>query len=392
MKKKVTIGMCGSAGPLDEYNPFRIMREEIAAEILHILNKGPLTISGISKVISRDEASIEMVIKSLLKINALRKENGKCRVNFAIFSKEDQRIIFNIGKKYGKQLASELLNHRKELSNSAKEVSCANFITKDKILFALVGCFGLDWHSLEELEKMNFLRLHKKQPGKRDYLLLGRERSGISIRRLYWGSHSESVGKYTFTSFGDDAGPRSCLPDTLWQASGAVSEHIKGDRGLREAFANALSLYGKNLLRDCGQALELLARGDVVKNMKFQEFILSFLERLEYISRKGKHYNIRIPVFLPKDEEIIRKIEKRTSKVACDFVAQKYPEMKDALSKTRPILNKVPIDEVFNDVWHKIFAYCNMFLAEEGFMYDPPETPYHSRYLPWVTVTEENKG
>ncbi len=389
MEKKVNIWIGGNAGPLDDYNPFKITQEGIAPEILYILNKGPLTVSQISRAITKDEASVAKTINSLLKINAVRMEDGKYWVNFSIFSEEDQKIVFNIGEEYGKQLAYKLLEDKKEFSNLANKIQCANYIEKDKIIFALVGCFALDWYCLEELEKNNFLRSYKKQPGKRDYILQGGESSDINVHRLYWGSHNMGAEEYTFTSFGDHVGPRSSLPDILWQASTAVSEHIKGDPDLRETFANILSLYSENLLSDCGKLLELLLTNRELKSIENQGTLLNFLKKLNYISWEGKKYKLEIPVFLPQDEKIINEINKRTAKIVCYLLKHNYSKIKDALSETRPILNEISFEEVFVDVWHKIFGHCNMFLAEEGFMYNPPETPYHARYLPWVTIKKE---
>jgi len=81
----------------------------------------------------------------------------------------------------------------------------------------------------------------------------------------------------------------------------------------------------------------------------------------------------------------------RTARIVCNFLKYNYSKMKNALNTTKPVLNKVPFEEVFVDVWHNIFGYCNMSLAEEGFMYDPPENPYHARYLSWVTVRKRIK-
>jgi hypothetical protein len=388
MEKKVNTWICGDAGPLDDYNPFKITRREIAPEILYILNREPLSILQIGRALTKGEASVEKTINSLLKINAVRRENGKYWVNFSIFSEEDQKIVFDIGEKYGKQLAYELLKGKKEFSNLANKIQCAKYVRKDKIIFALIGCFALDWYCLDELEKNNFLRQHKEQPGSRDYILQGGESSGIDIPRLYCESHNMDAGEYIFTSFGDQ-GPRSSLPDILWQASTAVSEHIKGEQNLREAFANILSLYSKNLLIDCGKLLELLLMNRELKSIKNQGTLLNFLKKLNYISREGKKHKVEIPIFLPQDEKIINEINKRTARIVCDFLKRNYPKIKDALSEIRPILNKISFEEIFVDVWHNIFGYCNMFLAEKGFMYNPSETPYHARYLPWITIKKE---
>ncbi len=255
MEKKVNTWICGDAGPLDDYNPFKITREGIAPEILYILNREPLTVFQISRAIKKDKISVEKTINSLLKINAVRMEDGKYWVNFSIFSEEDQNIVFNIGKEYGKQLAYKLLEDKKELSNPVNKIQCAKYIRKEKIIFALIGCFALDWYCLDKLEKNNFLKQNKKQPGNRYYILQGGGSSGINIPGLYCGGHNMDVGEYIFTSFGDHAGPRSSLPDILWQSSSAVSKHIKGKKDLRETFANILSHYSKNILSDCGKLL-----------------------------------------------------------------------------------------------------------------------------------------
>jgi len=55
MEKKVNTWICGNAGPLDDYNPFKITQKGIAPEILYILNKGPLTVSQISKTVTKDK-------------------------------------------------------------------------------------------------------------------------------------------------------------------------------------------------------------------------------------------------------------------------------------------------------------------------------------------------
>lgn len=128
------------------------------------------------------------------------------------------------------------------------------------------------------------------------------------------------VGKYVFTSFGDHAGPRSCLSDILWQASIAASEHIKGDPDIRGASVSVLSLYSKNLLFDCGKLLELLVIGGDMESIKNQNLLLNFLKMLGYISKKDRHYKIKIPIFLPDDEKIISEVNRRIAKTVYNFL------------------------------------------------------------------------
>lgn len=386
MGKKVRYFICGSVGKWDDYNPIKVTREEIVSETVYILNREPLTISQISDAIKKDEATVKKIIDSLLKANVIREDDGKYWINFTLYSKEDNKILLDIGKEYGKQLAHKLMENKTELSNLTDRIRCADFIERNKINFALIGCFALDWYCLEELEKYNFLVLYKKQPGNRDYILKGNELSDTNVIKslLYCGSDNQAVGEYTFTSFGGGA-VRSSFPNILWQVSTSAFGNIKGSSDLREAFVNVLSLYTEDLLKDCGKLIESLIIGKETEATN-RDALLNLLEKLEYIIKEDGHHKVNIPVFFPEDKEIINKINSRVAKIVIDFIDPIYSKIRDALSGIRPTLNKIPFRETFSEVWHKIFGYCNRFLAEEGFMYDPPETPYNARYLPWITI------
>lgn len=386
MGKKVRYFICGSVGKWDDYNPIKVTREEIVSETVYILNREPLTISQISDAIKKDETTVKKIIDSLLKANAIREDDGKYWINFTLYSKEDNKILLDIGKEYGKQLAHKLMENKTELSNLTDRIRCADFIERNKINFALIGCFALDWYCLEELEKYNFLVLYKKQPGNRDYILKGIELSDTNVIKslLYCGSNNQTVGEYTFTSFGGGA-VRSSFPNILWQVSTSAFDNIKGSSDLRETFVNVLSLYTEDLLKDCGRLIESLIVGKETEATN-RDALLNLLEKLEYIIKEDGHHKVNIPVFFPEDKEIINKINSRVAKIVIDFIDPNYSKIRDVLSGIRPTLNKIPFGETFSEVWHKIFGYCNRFLAEEGFMYDPPETPYNARYLPWITI------
>ncbi|MHA1560590.1 MAG: winged helix-turn-helix domain-containing protein [Promethearchaeota archaeon] len=390
MGKKVRFYICGSVGKWDDYNPIKVTREEIVSEIVYILNREPLTISQISDAIRKDEATVKKIIDSLLKVNVIREDDGKYWVNFTLYSKEDKKILLDIGKEYGKQLAHKLVENKTDLSNLTEKIRCADFIERNKINFALIGCFALDWYCLEELEKYNFLVFHKKQPGNRDYILKGDELSDTNLIKslLYCGSESQAVGEYIFTSFGGSTARsvfRSTFPDILWQVSTSAFENIKGSSDLREAFVNVLSLYTEDLLKDCGRLIESLIVGKKTE-VTNRDALLNLLEKMEYIFKEDGHHKVTIPVFFPEDKEIINKINNRVAKIVIDFIDSNYSKIRDALSGIRPTLNKIPFGETFSEVWHNIFGYCNRILAEEGFMYNPPETPYNARYLPWITI------
>jgi DNA-binding MarR family transcriptional regulator len=59
---RVFVYICGSAGPYDEYNPFKVARQEHAPEILYLLNREPLTAEELSERLS---VSVETVSRVL---------------------------------------------------------------------------------------------------------------------------------------------------------------------------------------------------------------------------------------------------------------------------------------------------------------------------------------
>jgi len=382
---KIDIWIIGNAGDWDNYNPLKVIQKKVAKEILYILNNKPSTISELAKFIK--DKTIHETINSLLKINAIRKERGKYWVNFPIFSMKDQKIILNVGKEYGKRLAYKLLEDKSKFIELVNKIQCSNYIEKDKIIFATIGCFSLNWDCLNELEKNNFLILHKKQPGNREYILQGGEPFPLKNNKLYCISRSMSAEKYTFTSFGGP-GKRFSLPDLLWEELFAISDYPQWNQEFKEVFIAILSFYQKNLLIECGKIIESIIMNRKIKMAK--KNIINFLKKLEYICEEDKHYKIKIPVFLPEDKEVIDEINKIVREKVCNFVEKNYVDIKKKLSKITPVINKVPFSEIFVDVWHKIFGYCNMFLSSEGFMYEPEESYYHSRYLSWIIIHNKN--
>ena len=69
-----------------------------------------------------------------------------------------------------------------------------------------------------------------------------------SLRELYWGSHNEPWGDYTFTSFGDHDSERRCLPDLLWRIRASATPYGE-TASLRQAREQALRCYAVEVAR-----------------------------------------------------------------------------------------------------------------------------------------------
>jgi hypothetical protein len=250
--------VCGDSGPFDEFNPSFVSKQKLSLELLYILNKHPM---NTDKVCSTLKISLNQATKLLdnwARINAIREESGVYHVNFAIFTKEDLLILAQVSDPIARELADRIGDHTKRIISLTKNFSAAKQVQIEKLLFSALGCFILDWLGLKTLEEEKLLIKSKPQPGNRNYLLFAREEVDRKTAqrlydKMYWGSHSNTLDEYTFTSFGDHSGARYAFPDVLWalQASPkAVQSLFKSPSWIIEKLSTITKLCSSKMLRD----------------------------------------------------------------------------------------------------------------------------------------------
>ena len=79
--------------------------------------------------------------------------------------------------------------------------------------------------------------------------------------------------------------------------------------------------------------------------------------------------------------------------VMIDWHEQNYEQIKSASSQLTPILNSVPLERVYTEIWHFVFAIANRTLVEEGFFADPyAEDRLHKGFITviWVNGIAEH--
>jgi len=263
---RISTYICGSAGPNDQFNPFRATRQDHAPEILFLLNSEPLGLRELSTRLNIDIELAEKVLGDMARIGAVEERNGKWSVSFAIFNRQDIRLMAERTRRPALDLADKIVEKRREIEEILARLSCAGQVEMGKLAFAVVGCFILDWRGLEVLNQKGLTLCGKKrQPGDRNYVLLGREEGAEQglLERVYWGSHKSNFGSITFTSFGDHAGCRYALPDLAVHFPSLVSQ-LGERRGAPDWFgvktSEALDVFQANSVADCGRLLLLLGK------------------------------------------------------------------------------------------------------------------------------------
>lgn len=398
--KRLMMYVCGDSGPFDEFNPSFVARQKLGLELLYVLNKHPMNMNKVCSTLKISRKRAMKLLNSWARINAIREESGVYHVNFAIFTKEDLRILAQTSEPIARELADRIGTHAKRIISLAKNFSAAKQVLMEKLLFAALGCFILDWLGLKTLEEERLLVKNKPQPGNRSYLLFAREvdrKTALQLYdKMYWGSHSDVSDGYTFTSFGDHLGMRYAFPDVLWtlQASPkAVQTFFKSPSWMTEKLSTITQLCSKKMLRDTAFFLfRLNAEGaisakELTKNNveAWLRNLIHLLEDMNYIVREKGRLKLNYPIFADDDKKIVEQIGDTILPLVTQTIRQNYSVLERALSSTTPVRNKVALNEVLNEAWHWIFAQTNKILAEKGFLYDPPKKrAEEARYIAWV--------
>ena len=229
--KRLMMYVCGDSGSFDEFNPSFVARQKFGLELLYLLNKHPMNINEVCSRLKINQEHAMKLLNSWARINAIREESGVYHVNFAIFTKEDLMVLAQASELIANKLAERIGDYATKIISLAKNFSAARQVQTEKLLFAALGCFILDWLGLKTLEEEKLLVKNKPQPGNRSYLLFAREEVDLKTAlklydKMYWGSHSDMSEWYIFTSFGDHHGIRYAFPDVLWTLQALSLIHI----------------------------------------------------------------------------------------------------------------------------------------------------------------------
>lgn len=383
--------ICGSCNVDDEYNPFHILRDPLAREIIWRLNAGPATAVQLAMAIGREEAEVTSLLTALERTNAITSENQMYQLAFSVFTAADRRVVWKAATDVGIEIADHLAQVRPALAEIVGGLSSAQYVGIDRLLLAIVGCFALDWGSLERLGQLGYLARHKTQPGGGNYILFAAE-PGIDVKRRLCYSHNYSVDGYIFTTFGDITGDRDAFPDLLWRLDQSMAEDIPF--AWNQALRQSLQPYLDDLLRDAACLLENLARESLAQEVdhgaeveqRRAAALFPLLLRLGYVRKEFEDWRPAAPVFLPSDKTLIETAVSLITDEVETVVAGCYDWLQQALRGISPLNNGVPLAEVFTEVWHFIFAEANRVLIESGFMASPARTREGSaRFTAWLT-------
>ncbi len=387
--KDIRFGICGDLdwhSTSAEDNPLVTLKKERVKELIYDLNRNPMEEE---KLFSKYE-DLEEEIKKLLRLETLKKRDGKVYVNFTFLDEKDNEMMFEVCEDYAEDLVEKIIPKEEVIQTILSRYE-NDMLEKEKLAFFIIGCYFLDWGSLTFFREWDIANNLKPQPGGNEYILWGEKQDEGMLKEIYWGGHMVPDMDHIFQTFGDHHSDteRDTLPDILHRFYDFDFEGGKEYRsllfekrkGLASELAEIMSLVGKD-----GIDTEELEKsiGDPLSNKH-----ISLLERLNYVEEEEGTYYLSIPYFIEEDVEMIADCIEPFVPVLKNWLDENWEDLKEDLKDTRPMKNGVPFDEFFIQVWHYIFGSVNKKLAREGIIYDSySDESKHKGYLPGVSEKE----
>lgn len=378
------VGLCGSLNTEAKYNPFISLNKDEVQQMLLELSRKPLS----KPELLEKYPELGEDIEHLLRLNALKQNSDSLLVNFTLFNKEDLELIYDVTRNYAQNLATLIAKEKGYINEVLAQYSNQKINLK-KLAFIIVGCYFLDWGSLQLMKSWDMMEVGKEQPGKSKYTLWAEEMNIINKKEIYSGGHSAKIGTYLYHTFGDHAvdTERNAFPDLLFYSD-------KYDKLASREYNRLLSDKKDELAKEIGEIIEIIGKTGVSKDKLTAtadfdrtkiEKVVDLLKELDYISEEKNSLILNIPYFDDNDMELLTEIISHLVPILYDWAKDNLEEIEKSIESVSAIQNGVPFKEVFNHTWHFIFGLTNKYLVQENLIYDTySEDSIHKGYLPAV--------
>jgi hypothetical protein len=354
--------------------------------------------------IERGVQGTPVTLDHLLRLDLLRKDGGRYRLNYLLFTVGDQRVVYSAGARCGQSLADAFRAHKAEFEEILGRYP--NAALRPQLMFDLIAGPALNWGGLDLAMELGYRVQPPRHANGDVYLIHSAERGAqLDFRGLYLDSQTAPGSKMSFSTFGDgDSLPRlQGLPDVFEGLEGAVEDWKK----LPDVYAALRSEYVVLVLLaidDAGQIMSAIAEGTdtdtaLAESVSIPEdrrrAILSLLAATGYLREVDHRYLVGVPVLTERDKPMVNAALKLSREIMIEWLRQNYPSLEKELAGLSPMRNGLPFSLVFNEVWHYVFGFATKSLAESGFCANPRArgTRYEG-YVPlvWASSVLKDPG
>src|SRR5271166_2713356 len=181
----------------------------------------PLTKEEIEKGVQATPVTLD----HLLRLELLRKDEDKYRLNYLLLTVKDQEAIYRAGARYGQSLAVAFRGHKAKFEEILSRYP--NAALRPQLMFDLVAGAALNWEGLDLTTELGYRVQHPRHANGGVYLIHSAERGAqLDFTGLYLDSQTAPGSKMSFSTFGDgDSLPRlQGLPDVFDGLEGAMED------------------------------------------------------------------------------------------------------------------------------------------------------------------------
>lgn len=393
--KRLNLYYFGDIEVYDKYNPAYVCDENFASEILYIIAENEafsLTQEDISKFIDIDNHRLNSIISNLKRINAIEQKEDKYKINFPVFLESDIEIMDVYLKNVGEQIVDRIIKIKPLVVEKLQNLSSYKIFDEERLLYHIICDMIFDGIAFDFFEERNVFTSSKRQPGNRNYMIIGYEDSYIVdsySNKPLCSSNNYGSNKFIFNSFGDSNGVRK----DMYRFFRMTQQSIRNStpfQDLNLPYIKIIDKVNKNIAEKCGQLMWGIFSEEINYNELSNEDkeLAIFLKEMDYINideTDNKLY-CNVPIFQERDMKIVTEIGEIILIEILETVKNTLSSIEKYSKGLTAIKHKVSIKEVGNELWHQIFGRANEELIKEGIVAKPYESKKEGRYLKSIRV------
>lgn len=388
--RKLNIYFFGETGEYDSLSPAYVCKKDYAKEILFIIAKHDpyvFTDFDIAKKLNIDILELENVISSLLLIKAIEKKDDKFKICFPVFLKDDVTYMEKALNGVCSDITNKIIKLKNKLLPIVNRFRCSQLFSIERVLYHVICDSVFDGTAFDFFEEKKLFCTSKKQPGDRDYLIVGYEdceEVETSSNKLLCSSNNYRCNGIIFNSFGDSDGLRK----DMYRFSRIFVENPKKiplliniknlPQGILEEDINNIVIKCVKLSKD------ILNSNLYWDSLSENDYITaSLLHELGYINsnKQSNLISLEVPVIYSDEMQLISEISDIILDEIYEIVKSCFDNFSKYNDKLTSIKHGVDIKELGNELWHQIFGFTNEMLVECEFVQKPMYYKNEGRYL-----------
>lgn len=338
----------------------------------------PITKADIDKAL----LGTPVALRHLLQLELLRQDKTKdtFRLNYLLFTIQDQQSMYQIGARYGRSLAEAFRAHKSEFDELFARYP--NPAMRPELMFGLIAGAALNWGGLDLTTELGYRVQQPRHPNGDAYFVHSVELgASLDLTGLYLDSETGPGSKMSFSTFGDGYSlPRlQGIPDVFDGLESATEKWRK----IPDVFAALRSEYVTYVLLavdDLGLVMDGVANGAetdeaLTKTLAIpanrRNAALRLLLATGYLRQSDHRYSPGVPTLAERDKPLVDAALRLSRAVMTEWLQKNYPAMQDDFAELSPMRNGVPFSLAFSEVWHYEFGFATKALADSGFYANP---------------------